>query len=409
VTSDVGIAAFICDIREQSDDPQLGLRRFRGAGCHPSRAIALVRALTEAAQTRLTYIVGSRDDLLLEDYAPPDNVDVGEALLDALVYGGEAGSFHAVPSFDSDDIAKDVRWELEKLRTAGIMRVVAIDLIEPALSIPVVRIVIPSLDGDTRGQDYSPGQRVGRVGSAPKRAARMHRKASAPIPMGEIARTSGFEGRAVIFAGPSLPPSARPDDPRLVWRPPAKQGDLYRTSAQGPSIIGLIDGQFDGVPSVWHKEILWAMANGVHVCGAASIGALRAAELADFGMLGVGIIFSMYRDGRLVDDDEVAVLHAPEKLDYMPLTEAAVNVRATVGRAVWDGTMEPAEALALITAAKAVHYRYRCRALSLTAKAGQGSSGLRVDQKRLDALEMVSMVRRRLDGQGRFTIRCSHT
>lgn len=53
-----------------------------------------------------------------------------------------------------------------------------------------------------------------------------------------------------------------------------------------------------GVPAVWHKELLYTLQEGVEVCGASSMGALRAAELESFGMLGVGVIFQAYRDGR---------------------------------------------------------------------------------------------------------------
>src|SRR5262249_35596391 len=138
---------------------------------------------------------------------------------------------------------------------------------------------------------------------------------------------------AVIFAGPSLPPAFRPSDPALCWRPPIRQGELYQAARAHPAIIGVIDGYFEVTPTVWHKEILWAMAQGIHVYGSASIGALRAAELWPFGMTGVGRVFDGYRDGSLTDDDEVAVLHGPEELDYPVVTEAMVNVRATLDQA----------------------------------------------------------------------------
>ena len=77
---------------------------------------------------------------------------------------------------------------------------------------------------------------------------------------------------AVIFAGPSLPPPAAPRVAGLEWRPPVRQGDLYLAALSGPAIIGVIDGYFERVPTVWHKEILWAMAQGIHVYGAASTG-----------------------------------------------------------------------------------------------------------------------------------------
>ena len=140
--------------------------------------------------------------------------------------------------------------------------------------------------------------------------------------------------RAVIFAGPSLPPDARPDlGIDIDWRPPIRQGDLYRAALGRPAVIGVIDGYFEVTPTVWHKEILWAMAHGIHVYGAASIGALRAAELDTLGMKGIGRIYEDFRDGILEDDDEVAVLHGPEELGYPPLTDAMVNIRATLAAA----------------------------------------------------------------------------
>src|SRR5690349_12805349 len=112
--------------------------------------------------------------------------------------------------------------------------------------------------------------------------------------------------RAVVFVGPSLPPRLRPTEALWEWRPPVRQGELYRAALERPEAIGVIDGYFEVVPTVWHKEILWAMAQGIHVFGAGSIGALRAAELDAFGMRGIGQIYEMYRDGVLEDDEEVA-------------------------------------------------------------------------------------------------------
>jgi len=160
VTSDIGIPAFVCDIRETSDDPRLGTRRFRGAGCHPDRAIALARALSEAAQTRLTYIVGSRDDLPLSDYDAPANADLSEALLDVLQAAGTPGLFREIPSCTSDDIAEDVVWELDRLRSVGVNRVIAVDLTRPEFGIPVLRVVIPGLEGDCRNAEYVPARRA---------------------------------------------------------------------------------------------------------------------------------------------------------------------------------------------------------------------------------------------------------
>src|SRR5215204_6859507 len=128
--------------------------------------------------------------------------------------------------------------------------------------------------------------------------------------------------KGVIFSGPSLPRDLVHEVPGVEWRPPVRQGDVYRAALTRPAIIAIIDGYFEVTPTAWHKEILWAMAQGIHVYGGASIGALRAAELDVFGMKGVGRIYQMYRDGVLQDDDEVAVLHGPAELRYPPLSEA---------------------------------------------------------------------------------------
>ena len=215
---------------------------------------------------------------------------------------------------------------------------------------------------------------------------------------------------AVIFAGPSLPRSAVSDLAGLEWRPPVRQGDVYLAALSGPAIIGIIDGYFEVVPTVWHKEILWAMAQGIHVYGGASIGALRAAELADFGMKGVGDIYEQYRSGGLTDDDEVAVMHGPEEIGYVQVTEAMVNVRATIDRALQIGIVGHDIAVALVRIAKSLFYKERTyeaiiqnvTKLGLApAELGRLMSWLpegKVDQKRIDALKLLEAVMAQLAG-----------
>ena len=144
-----------------------------------------------------------------------------------------------------------------------------------------------------------------------------------------------------VFVGPTLPAGeiARAGD--FVCLPPVAQGDLYRAARRRPRAIGIIDGYFSGAPSIWHKEILWAISQGIPVFGSASMGALRAAELHAFGMRGVGRIFEAFRDGALEDDDEVAVVHGPAELDYLAASEAMVNIRATLARAEADRVRGP--------------------------------------------------------------------
>jgi hypothetical protein len=207
---------------------------------------------------------------------------------------------------------------------------------------------------------------------------------------------------AVIFAGPSLPPSARAPVAGLEWRPPVGRGDLYPAALQRPRLIGVVDGYFETVPTVWHKEILWALAHGIHVYGAASIGALRAAELADFGMKGAGLVYRQFRSGLLADDDEVAVLHGPAEVDYVAVTEAMVNVRSTVDFALQSGTVSPSAAAVLIGAAKSLFYKDRTWELIQKRAAAGGLAPEELDrfaawlphgkvnQKRLDAEDMLA-------------------
>lgn len=211
--------------------------------------------------------------------------------------------------------------------------------------------------------------------------------------------------RAMIFAGPSLPPAARPaEEPAIEWHPPVRQGDVVRAAQAGPDVIGIVDGYFEIVPTVWHKEILWAMAQGVHVFGAASIGALRAAELDVFGMRGIGCIYEAFRDGVLEDDDEVAVLHGPEELGYPPLTEAIVNMRATFDEAMRAGVLAPDVATLLTAIAKSLFYKERTydavfdRAATLGLLVGPLRDlaawlpANRIDQKRRDADALLTAI-----------------
>jgi hypothetical protein len=222
----------------------------------------------------------------------------------------------------------------------------------------------------------------------------------------------------VLFAGPTLHKQDVATLGSVQCLPPVRQGDIYRAaSRQRPRAIGIVDGVFQHVPSVWHKEILWAMSNGIHVFGAASMGALRAAELAAFGMVGVGRIFEGYRsgvlepygDGPFEDDDEVAVIHGPPEMGYVALSEAMVNIRATLAEAVAAGVIGAASREALIAIGKAAFFQERSWESLLEEGVDAGISPReiaalrawlpqgRVDLKRRDALEMLTAMRTFLD------------
>lgn len=212
--------------------------------------------------------------------------------------------------------------------------------------------------------------------------------------------------KPIVFCGPSLGESERREFQNYEFVPPVRQGELYAALDGKPAAIGIVDGYFDGQPAVWHKEILWALSQGVAVFGAASMGALRAAELHGFGMRGVGKIFEDFRDGVLEDDDEVALIHGPADTGYIPLSEPMVNIRATVAKAVDDAVIDAVIGEQLVKAAKNLFYQER-KWPALFDLAGiddahsrQFNTWLatnRIDQKRLDAVAMLKAMRTHLD------------
>lgn len=172
-------------------------------------------------------------------------------------------------------------------------------------------------------------------------------------------------GATVVFLGPSLALDEAAAIMPAVYLPPVQQGTLYRAALARPRTIAIIDGYFSWVPSVWHKEILWALNQGIRVCGAASMGALRAAELDSFGMTGHGRVYEDYAASILEDDDEVAVMHAVAELGFRPLSDAMVNIRYTLTDAVHAGVIPQKVAASLLAHFKQCHFpeRHLSRAL----------------------------------------------
>lgn len=204
--------------------------------------------------------------------------------------------------------------------------------------------------------------------------------------------------KPIVFTGPTLTPQEVRQVLDAECLPPVSQGDVYRAALRQPCAIGIIDGYFERVPAVWHKEILWAMGQGIHVFGSASMGALRAAELEPFGMVGVGAIFEAYRDGVLEDDDEVAVAHDDT---FRISSEAMVNLRATLARAEREGVVSATMRDSLLRIAKSLFYPDRAWAAVFERASAEGApaseiEALRhwlpqgaVNQKRDDALAML--------------------
>jgi hypothetical protein len=163
----------------------------------------------------------------------------------------------------------------------------------------------------------------------------------------------------VIFGGPTLYGADLSNQKEFRLAPPARQGDLYRAVQEGANVAGLIDGVYEQVPAIWHKEILFALSLGVRVYGAASIGALRAAECAAYGMIGLGDIYEDIVNGAIEDDAEVAQSHAPAELGFLPLSEPLANVRATLTLCLEKGLITFEEHRELLETASFVFFKDR--------------------------------------------------
>lgn len=210
-----------------------------------------------------------------------------------------------------------------------------------------------------------------------------------------------------VFLGPTLTVAeAQAILPDATFLPPAAQSDILSVVEQSrPDAILLIDGVFTQALSVWHKEILYALEHGVAVYGASSMGALRVAETAVFGAVGMGRIYEAFASGELTDDDEVAVTCATAEWGFRAQSEAMVNIRASLAAARDAGVVDAAAHDRLVGLAKGRFFPERSfpQLLEDAAAAGFDQAVLAalraflrtgaVDQKREDALTLLTHIR----------------
>ncbi|MFO1056330.1 MAG: YcaO-like family protein [Dongiaceae bacterium] len=159
-TTEIGVPTFLCRIRETTRNDRSRLGAFWGSGCHPAPGIALARAITESAQTRLTFVAGARDDLRPVDYRE----DPARALLDHLqdLWDARQGprSFSEVPSLATPTLAGDLAVLNARLLRSGFPEVIVVDLTRPELGIPVCRVIVPGLEASHQSSGYVQGARA---------------------------------------------------------------------------------------------------------------------------------------------------------------------------------------------------------------------------------------------------------
>ena len=210
----------------------------------------------------------------------------------------------------------------------------------------------------------------------------------------------------VVFSGPTVTRDEVLEHlPGAMVLPPAGCGDVLRACRLKPKRILMIDGFFQFRPAPWHKEILAALEWGVEVWGSSSMGALRAAELWQFGMEGHGLIFEQYKDGTLEGDDEVTIRHAGPESEYQQESDALCDVRCTLARAVEEDLVDPDDASSIIEAVRSDFFPTRSLDRTLATMDGLAPETRKrledwlptgyVRQKHRDAIEMLDLAAQR--------------
>jgi hypothetical protein len=203
----------------------------------------------------------------------------------------------------------------------------------------------------------------------------------------------GRELRAVVFAGPSLPQRVRPDSDVVMWRPPARRGDLDELDLDPTITVVLVDGYLVQQHPPSPTEVFNLIARGHEVWGCSSLGALRAAELRNHGMRGFGWVYDRVVDRTITYDDELVATLDPRTNEATGLFLA--NIRFGLDQLITAGRTTLTQAQLLIDGLRAVHFEHRTSRLcaSLAASVGLNASIidhlLRSDVKRQDATALV--------------------
>jgi ribosomal protein S12 methylthiotransferase accessory factor len=158
-TTELGLPTFSAILFDRDASSPRALFAANGSGSHASRAIALSRALTEAAQSRLTWISGARDDLARTTFRIARDVDQLAALR-ALASASATRPFSAAPTFEGETVGDDLAHARRALADAGFAEIVVVDLARPELRVDVVRVIVPGLEGNVEDGSSRPSPRA---------------------------------------------------------------------------------------------------------------------------------------------------------------------------------------------------------------------------------------------------------
>jgi len=161
ISSDIGIPVIKAVIVSPNGEQHWrSLGSFSGYGCHLSKEVAIVRAVSEAIQSRLTFISGSRDDILYEDYAAQSSLSQVDAFRESIVKEGAQEDYASISSLSTHSLNEDLDILMSQLKSVGVNDVIRADLMHEKFNIPVVKMVIPGLESGSLMRGYSPGKRV---------------------------------------------------------------------------------------------------------------------------------------------------------------------------------------------------------------------------------------------------------
>lgn len=163
--------------------------------------------------------------------------------------------------------------------------------------------------------------------------------------------------KIIIFTGPSLSIEEASQILKADYRGPIKRGDILEVIKDSPEVIGIIDGVFHQQPAVSHREILEAINNGIKVVGGSSMGALRASELDDLGMIGIGYVYQQYKTGAIESDDDVAIILNPQT--HEQLSDSLVSIDYNLKKARAAGILSADELEKILDISKSTFYPNR--------------------------------------------------
>lgn len=161
-TSTIRLPAFSCTIFDSSGNT-LFPQRASGHGCHMLKGIALARAVSEAAQSRLTHITGSRDDSGWAKYYNdlPSESELNQDWLHRIKTEPSSLNYSSLPECDPPSSTQDALETIqEELFRVGLPEILIVNLTQPSIGIPVCQAVVPGLEWNAIKDSYTPSPRM---------------------------------------------------------------------------------------------------------------------------------------------------------------------------------------------------------------------------------------------------------